>query len=124
VRGASDDDVWVVGGLQAPVIWHYEAGQWTEHSIEPICGSQPLMGVWTAEGEDVWVSGMAGTTAVFDGSDWTCADFPISSRDFHAVWKEGDDVVFVGGNFMGSSPYVGTVASLGSGKLQDVKACP
>jgi len=124
VRGASEDDVWVVGGLQEPVIWHYEAGTWTEHSVEPICGSQPLMGVWTDPGEDVWVSGMAGTTAVFDGTAWTCDDFPISSRDFHAVWKQGRDVVFVGGNFMGSAPYVGTVAALGDLPTTDVGPCP
>jgi len=124
VRGASAEDVWVVGGLQAPVIWHYVSGTWTEHSVEPICGSQPLMGVWTDEGEDVWISRIAGTTAVFDGTDSTCDDFPISSRDFHAVWKEGEDVVFVGGNFMGSSPFVGTVATLGDVALTDVGPCP
>jgi hypothetical protein len=123
VRGASGDDVWVVGGLQTPVMWHYDNGTWTDHAIEPICGSQALMGVWTDVGEDVWVSGIAGTTAVFDGENWTCADFPISSADFHAVWKEGDDVVYVGGNFMGSAPYVGTVATLGKGDLQAVEAC-
>ena len=123
VRGESADDVWVVGGLQSPVIWHYEAGTWTEHSIDPICGSQAMMGVWTDVGEEVWVSGMAGTTAVYDGENWTCDDFPISSRDFHAVWKEGDEVLFVGGNFLGPAPYVGTVATLGNGDLQTVGPC-
>ncbi len=123
VRGSSEDDVWAVGGLQTPVIWHYESGTWTEHTLEPLCGSQGLMGVWTAAGEDVWVSGAAGTTAVFDGADWTCDDFPISSRDFHAVWKHGEEVLWVGGNFMGSAPYVGTVAKLGDGNLETVGAC-
>ena len=123
VHGSAADDVWVVGGLQTPVIWHYQAGTWTEHSLEPICGSQGLMGVWTGPGEDVWVSGMAGTTAVFDGTNWTCADFPISSSHFHAVWKQNSDVLFVGGNFLGPAPYVGTVATLGNGDVQSVGAC-
>lgn len=123
VRGASDTDLWIVGGLTTPVLMHWNNDAWVSEAIEPICGSRELMGVWTAPDEDVYISGESGTTAQFDGAEWTCDSFPVSSDAFHAVWKHNDDVFWVGGNISSSGPYHYTIARLGDHPPMTVNTC-
>jgi hypothetical protein len=124
MRGRSTEEAWAVGGLSSAQMLSYADGGWATVSTEPICGSGPLMGVWTAPGEDVWISGSVGTAARFDGTAWHCAGFPIvTDRDFHAVWKHEDQVFFVGGNLASTAALVGTIAMAGAHETLEVRAC-
>ena len=66
--------------------------------------------MWTDDGEDVWIAGHFGTTSRFDGTEWSCPSFPLTSEHFHAVWKHQDEVLWLGGNLFGSSNNYGTIA--------------
>lgn len=55
VRGRAEDDVWAVGGLGAPEAFHWDGAAWTAMDVSGL--GQPLNGVWTAPGEDVFVAG-------------------------------------------------------------------
>jgi hypothetical protein len=107
VRGRSDTDVWAVGGVTSPLLMHHDGVEWETVPVDPLCTSQPLNGVWTAPGEDIWVAGMSGAMARFDGQDWHCADLlsgeplrDLTHAHFHAVWPgtEGE-MLWFGGNF-------------------------
>lgn len=113
VRGASQDDVWGVGGLSAPVARHWTDGAWQD--IDTFGIGQPLNGVWTAPGEDVWVAGNFGTTLRYANGEWDMPGFPVSSEHFHAVWKHGEEVLFAGGNLFSPGNNYGTIARWGMG---------
>jgi len=107
VRGRSDTDVWAVGGVMSSVLLHHDGTEWEEVPVNPLCTSQPLNGVWTAPGQDVWIAGMSGAMARFDGQEWHCADLlkndalrDLSHAHFHAVWPgDQDEMLWFGGNF-------------------------
>ncbi|MEE2829809.1 MAG: hypothetical protein VX498_11530 [Myxococcota bacterium] len=107
VRGRSETDVWAVGGLSGALVMHWNGSEWTSVPVDPFCTSQPLNGVWTAPGEEVWIAGMAGTMGRWDGERWDCADLrqgdplrDLSKADFHAVWPgEDGEMLWFGGNF-------------------------
>jgi hypothetical protein len=114
VRGANNDDVWAVGGSSSAVVLHWHDGAWED--VDPTGLSLPLMGVWTDEGEDVWVSGMSGTQGYRNDHaySWSIPDFPLSAEHFHAVWEHEDHVYFLGGNMMASAgPWVGSILRYG-----------
>jgi len=102
LRGRSDEDIWAVGGRQSAKVQHFDGNEW--RSIQTAGLSLPLMGVWTAPGESVWVSGMNGVQAYSEdnGENWNIPDFPLTSSSFHAVMAHGDEVLFAGGNLMTS----------------------
>ena len=117
VRGRSPTDIWAVGGTQAPEVLHFDGDQWS--SVQTSGLGLPLMGVWTAPGEAVWVSGMGGLQAYSedDGESWVIPDFPLTSNSFHSVLKHQDEVLFAGGNLMSSGPdYFGTIGRFGPPK--------
>lgn len=116
VRGASEDEVWVVGGLATPVILRYADEAWTTQSIAPLCGSQSLNGVWTGPGEPVAIAGNNGATAMFIDGEWVCPSFPVSFEHFHAAWKHNDEFLFIGGNLFASSNNHGVLVSYGPAK--------
>lgn len=97
VRGEGDD-VWAVGGDGVPAIVRWDGAAWSAVDPDPRCVSRPLAGVWSAPGETVWVAGMYGTVAGFDGEDWLCPELPPTSEHLHAAWQHGDEVLFVGGD--------------------------
>ena len=109
VRGSSDDDVWAVGGRSAPAVLHFHDGAWEKIATDPKCLSQPLSGVWTGAGEDVWVAGHFGTAARYAAGAWSCADLPITSEHFHAAWKHDEEVLWAGGNLFSSGGNYGTI---------------
>jgi len=115
VRGRSDDDVWAVGGDGNAAIVHWDGMAWSDVQIDPYCGDRPLNGVWTAPGEPVWVTGFNGVMASFDGDSWTCADSVSSLEHYHAVWPDGDDMLFVGGNLTRQVDNVGHIGRYGLG---------
>jgi hypothetical protein len=126
VRGRSQDDVWVVGGLQNPEFWHWNGTGWEQPELDPACVNQPLNGVYTEPDDDVWVAGNFGNAANLDES-WSCASFPVTANHFHATWRFGDDIFMVGGNLTSTSNHFGTVVRYASEDAPDVTvtgACP
>ena len=98
VRGRADDDVWAVGGTNAPDLRHWNGTSWAAVDPGPI--SQGLSGVWTAPGEDLFVAGNYGTAAFYHGDQWVEAEF-VTSADLHAAWRFGDRPIWVGGDLFG-----------------------
>lgn len=112
VRGRGADDAYAVGGASSPVLLHWDGASWTPSDAGPL--TQALAGVWTAPGEAVWVAGLNGATAFLDDEGWHAPEWPVSGEHFHAVWKHGDEVFFVGGNWMATSgERYGTIARYG-----------
>ena len=113
VRGPSEDEVWAVGGSASAVVLHWDQGAWQTLGTQGL--SLPLNGIWTAEGEQVWVAGMSGTQGYGPGDgSWHIPDFPVTAEHFHAVWKHGEEMLFLGGNLMSSQgPYYGTIGRYG-----------
>ncbi len=117
VRGRSPEDVWAVGGVSQPEVWHFDGALWTRATFDPLCSTMGLNGVWTAPDEDVWVAGAFGTMARFDGESWECVSPPLTFDHFHAVWKSGDDVWWAGGNLFDAGNNHGTIGRYGEGDL-------
>ena len=114
VRGANNEDVWAVGGDASAVVLRWHEGAWEEIETQGL--SQPLMGIWTAEDKDVWVSGMTGTQGYWNehAYSWKIPDFPLSSEHFHAVWEHEEQMYFLGGNMMSSTgPWYGSILRFG-----------
>jgi hypothetical protein len=124
VRGASNDDVWAVGGDASAVVLHWVNGEW--ESVETAGLSLPLMGVWTDIDDDVWVSGMSGTQGFWNDHafSWQIPDFPLSAEHFHAVWPHEDQIFFLGGNMMATEGWYGSILRYGETQgLAEVSAC-
>ena len=114
VRGRNaTDDVWAVGGDYSSLLLHFNGDRWEEIATEGV--GQPLNGIWTAPGEDVWVAGHFGTTAAWSSDDqtWTLASFPVTNQHFHSVWKHKDEVYWGGGNLFSPGNNFGTLARYG-----------
>lgn len=120
IRGRGPDDVWMVGGLQTPEFHHYDGTAWTTPEVDPACVSQALNGVYTAPGEEVFVVGMFGVAASFDGTDWTCAEQPQTVQHFHAVWPHDGSYWALGGNFLSSGTQFATLGRFGTGAPPEV----
>ncbi len=120
--GRSFSDIWCVGGLSGPQVWRWDGSTWSEASTAGLAA--PLLGVWTAEGEDVYVSGASGITARWDGEVWS-SDIPVVLETFHAVIGFGGELWYAGGNLTTTSgDYYGTIGHYGQPLgLQDVPAC-
>ena len=119
-RGRADDDVWAVGGTAGPALLHWDGASWSAVDVDPRCTAQPLNGVWTAPGEDVWIAGNSGAMGRFDGTRWECVFPPITGEHFHAVWQHAGEMFFVGGNLFDTEDNYGTVghyAEPASGEL-------
>ena len=83
-----------------PPRWREDA--WEEQETAGL--GQPLNGVWTAPGETVWVAGMSGSQAYLEDGAWKIPDFPLTGEHYHAVWKHGDEALFLGGNLLSTAP--------------------
>lgn len=121
VRGRGPDDVWVVGGTQVAELFHWDGSGWEQPELDPACINAALNGVYTAPGEDVFVAGMFGVAARYDGTSWACAGQPMTAKAFHAVWAHGGAWWALGGNFTSSSTQVSSVARFGEGPLPEVQ---
>lgn len=111
VRGDGSGTVWAVGGLSLPVVVSGAPDSWTDASTEGLF--QPLNGVWTGPGEDVWVAGNFGTTARWDGDAWDVGPL-LTDEVLHAVWPHCGEVLFVGGNLGATTEQHGTVIRYGN----------
>jgi hypothetical protein len=107
VRGRDADDVWVVGGSSSSQIVSWDGSGWVDEATTYL--GHPLNGVWTEEGETVWVAGNSGTMAYLDGERWRIPDYPLTFHHFHSVWKHGEDIWFIGGNFLDGGENFGSL---------------
>jgi len=122
VRGRDEQDVWAVGGVASAAVVRWDGAAWAERAPPP--AAQPLNGVWTGPGQDVWIAGNFGTMGWLDGDGWHLPDAPVSAEHFHAAWGHGDDVFFAGGNLFAQSGNYGTIARYGAGKrMVDAVGC-
>ncbi len=123
VRGRGDE-LFAVGGNTAPQLWQHD-GSWNAVDIDPYCANLPLNGVWTDEGEDVWIAGQFGAVGGWDGEAWTCPERSMTQDDFHAAWKWDDAIWFVGGNLSSASDSHFSIARYGEGAVElDMQECP
>ncbi len=120
VRGRSAEELFAVGGVG--VLHSYSDGAWT---ALPAPFGQPLSGVWTAPDEPVWVAGSYGSVGVFDGLDWQVPAEPLTNEHFHAVWRHGDEMIFVGGDLYDLGDNQGVIARYGEDQQElSVQPCP
>jgi hypothetical protein len=126
LRGRSPSDLWAVGGAQAASVLRFDGESWRQIQTSGL--GLPLMGVWTAPDEAVWVSGLNGIQGFSEdnGESWITPDYPVTSKAFHAVAKIGEEVLFVGGNMMSTSgSYHGTIGRYGPTKdAPSIIDCP
>ncbi|MDP6931823.1 MAG: hypothetical protein QGG40_02860, partial [Myxococcota bacterium] len=106
-RGRDGDDVWVVGGATGSEVARWDGSGWEAWDTTYL--GTPLNGVWTDDGEEVWITGNSGTMAWWGGERWEIPDLPLTSDHFHAVWKHQGEVWFVGGNFFSAGDNHGTM---------------
>jgi hypothetical protein len=104
IWGASEDDLWIVGGSVAegePVLTHYDGQTFTPTALDaeqnPL-GTHALFKVWGA-GDHVVAVGQLGLVLVRDGESWTRAPAGENADDdFIALsGTTAEDVVLVGG---------------------------
>jgi len=111
VRGG-DGVTWAVGGTQTSEVMAHDGTGWAD--VDTTGLGQPLMGIWTDDGQDVWVSGAYGTSAWLRGGSWSFPDWPLTSNALHAVWEHEGAMWFVGGNLSTASrDYHGTIVRYG-----------
>lgn len=113
VRGRGGDDVFAVGGLASPLVKHWDGSAWS--TVDTTGLGNPLNGVWTAPGEDVWVAGFSGTVGRWDGVSWEIPPTPLSYEQLHAAWGACGEVLFVGGNLLSGSDHHATILRYGEG---------
>jgi hypothetical protein len=115
--------VTAVGGVASSLIMQHDGSTWTELSSAGL--GQPLNGIWTDTGEDLWVAGNFGTTARIQDGEINAPDWPVTSHHFHAVWPHSsDEMLFMGGNFMSSGSNFATIGRHGPAMEQpEVESC-
>jgi hypothetical protein len=109
LRGRAPDDVYAVGGTSSPVLLRWDGLAWSDIPVDLQCTSQPLNGVWTAPGQDVWLAGNAGAMIRYDGAAFSCEVPPVTWEHFHAAWGHQGEVLFVGGNLFSPGDNYGTL---------------
>ena len=117
VRGDPVREITIaVGGLSSSLIMAHGPDGWAERDSAGL--GQPLNGIWTDEGQDIWVAGNFGTTArISERTGIHQPDWPVTSHHFHAVWPHSEDeMLFIGGNFMSTGDNFGTIGRYGPGE--------
>jgi hypothetical protein len=116
VRGRGEDDVWAVGGLTGPLVVQHKDGAWVEQDTSGL--DQPINGIWTDEGEDIWVAGNYGTMAHWDGTRWLRPSEPLTTDHLHAVWQHGEETWWLGGDLFSVGDNHGIVLRHGERALR------
>ena len=71
----------------------------------------------------IWIAGAFGTAAAWDGAAWSFASPPVTTDHFHAAWRHGDEVLFVGGNLFNLGGNHATIAAYGVESEVAVENC-
>lgn len=111
VRGREENDIYAVGGMGSPAMLHYDGEVWSE--IDASALGQPLNGVWTAPGDEVFVAGNFGVVAALLDGEWAQPEVPLTADHLHAAVRHQDQVYFLGGNLFDSGEKQGTVLAYG-----------
>jgi hypothetical protein len=91
IWGASDDDIWVVGG-NTVVFGHYVDGAWTAHVTSNVFADA----LWGTSADDIWGVNYR-NVARFDGESWSTSQLLEDPDAFRAVGGcAADDVWLVG----------------------------
>ncbi len=103
IWGTSEDDLWAVGGnislsANGAALFHREEGAWTEVELPAGAASKFAMyKVWGSSATDVWICGIGGAIAHFDGDGWSDVESG-TDRDLFTVSGAGTDEAYaVGG---------------------------
>lgn len=124
VRTRAADDVWAVGGSQSGIVLHFDGEQWEEIEFDTACGNGGLNGVWTGEGEDIWVAGFFGAMARYDGEKWICPQPASTLEHLHAVWPSDDGMWWGGGALLSAGGNAGLLGREGFNALElEVEDC-
>jgi hypothetical protein len=93
LRGRAADDIYAVGGISSALMLHYDGTDWVETDTTIAAA---LMGVWTAPGAPVAISGFGGAVAISDAAGFHRQETPTYD-DLHAVWGDGNGNFLAGG---------------------------
>jgi hypothetical protein len=98
VRGRGPDDVYAVCGISGAVALHYDGTAWTQFDVGEVGG---LMGVWTAPGQPVVISGHNGVVLTGDIGHWQEPETGVP-LDLHAAWGDatGSGHYLAGGGYL------------------------
>jgi hypothetical protein len=101
VWGASEQDVWAVGGRDGsgPLVFHYDGAGWTR--VATGLQNVDLWWVHGFAGGPVYMSGSNGTILRYDGSSFTTMATPGTGIVFGMWGAAADDMWAVGGSFNG-----------------------
>ncbi len=124
VTGRSDTEVFAVGGTAQPVAMSWNGSAWQDIIVDPVCASQGLNGVWTEEGQGLWMAGFFGSMGELADGEWLCPTNPPTFEHFHVVAPHGDEMLWAGGNMFSTGGNYGTIGHYGLGaKALTAVAC-
>lgn len=89
IGGTSGDDLWIVADAE---VWHRDATGWSL----AFTAREPLRDVFALAVDDVWVVGLNGFTAHYDGGQWVDLAGPTLA-DLNALWASAPDDVWATG---------------------------
>lgn len=82
IRGTGPADVWLVGSdasAKQARVFHYDGTGFSRVPF-PITGSPTLRSVWPLSASSVWVGGLSGLLAQWDGTSWVSQTSPLSGN--------------------------------------------
>jgi hypothetical protein len=99
VTGRAADDMYAVGGIAGAVI-RWDGEVWSALDMGELSWQVPP-GIWTAPGQDIYISGPSGQVARLDCLEgWEAAD-PLNSHLLHGIWGDSQGAIYtVGGDIM------------------------
>jgi hypothetical protein len=102
VWGATEDEVWAVGGDPsaggAAAMFRWDGAAWSEVVLPPeAAGEDAVYKVWGSAGDDVWACGTGGLVLHYDGAAWTRVDVGTDQLLLTVAGDGPDNVVAVGG---------------------------
>lgn len=103
VWGASDDDLWAVGGDPfgelPPAVWRYTGGAWAAFSdpaIDTLAPPSMLYKVHGTAADDLWIVGTGGQVLHWDGTSLSNEDSGTTSN-LYTIYAGGSAPIAVGG---------------------------
>lgn len=104
VWGSSADDVFIVGGVRAGVVQHFDGAEWESMALPD--GTPALVWVFGFAADDVYAVGDGGAFLHFDGTAWTALD-SNTSKTLWGIWGTGpSDLWLVGGSISDGRPTI------------------
>lgn len=120
IWGATEDDVWAVGGAEGgqggAFLWRLTGGEWKDATPAGLAGATTWWKVWGTAADDVFFCGTNGALGHWDGEEFTAIPSDTTRPLFTIHGREdGEFVVAVGGQFTAT-----LVQSVRGGDFRDV----